>query len=290
MPDTPVACERLSGTQSALGESPLWDPARRRFFWLDIDAAELKSVTASGDDLRCLRLASTVSAIGLCRSGRFISVGAKGFAFLEPDTGRLDTIGSLHGPDEVMNDAGCDRQGRFWAGSKDGRGGRRHGSLYRLDADRKIERIKTGFGNVNGIGWSPDDAAMYVTDTRRGTIYRCSFEARSGEVADCVAFAVVPSERGRPDGLAVDSAGGVWSAHWDGGCITRYDAGGRVVASLTVAAHRPTSCAFGGRSLDRLYVTSASGDPCREVSPQSDGSLFRLIAGTRGQSPAYYAD
>ena len=57
---------------------------------------------------------------------------------------------------------------------------------------------------------------------------------------------------GAPDGLTVDSEGCVWSVHWDGWCITRYDPDGNVERVINMPVPRPTSCAFGGPDLSTL--------------------------------------
>jgi len=55
----------------------------------------------------------------------------------------------------------------------------------------------------------------------------------------------------------VDSEGFIWSAHWVGWRITRYDPEGKVERVIPLPVGRPTSCAFGGPELNQLYVTSA---------------------------------
>ena len=67
----------------------------------------------------------------------------------------------------------------------------------------------------------------------------------------------VPPEHGKPDGLAVDAEGFIWSANWQGGCVIRYAPGGSVASVIRVPAPCPTSCTFGGVALDMLYVTTA---------------------------------
>jgi sugar lactone lactonase YvrE len=58
-----------------------------------------------------------------------------------------------------------------------------------------------------------------------------------------------------------------------------------------VPVPRPTSLAFGGPDLDRLYITSAAADldsAMLEVAPLS-GSLFEYEPGVRGMSVPLFA-
>ena len=80
----------------------------------------------------------------------------------------------------------------------------------------------------------------------RRTIFVYDFDAESGAIENRRIFAEVPEGSGTPDGLTVDAEGFVWSAHWDGWCVTRYDPDGAVDRVITLPVPRPTSCMFGG--------------------------------------------
>jgi sugar lactone lactonase YvrE len=87
-----------------------------------------------------------------------------------------------------------------------------------------------------------------------------------------------------PDGMTVDAEGGVWSCHWDGWCVTRYDPDGTVDRVIEVPVPRPTSVAFGDPDFGTLYITSASLDLSRQQLKQApmSGSLFACRPGPRG--------
>ena len=109
----------------------------------------------------------------------------------------------------------------------------------------------------NGLGWSPDGKIMYFTDSGTGTIYKFDFDMETGTLDHMRAFAVVDQTDGIPDGLAVDAEGFVWSACWDGWQIKRYDPDGKVIQCLNLPVPRVTSLAFGGETLDMLFITTA---------------------------------
>jgi sugar lactone lactonase YvrE len=89
---------------------------------------------------------------------------------------------------------------------------------------------------------------------------------------------VVDPERGFPDGLTVDAEGFVWSAHWEGGCLSRYSPDGVLDSVVELPVPRPTSVAFGGPDLQTLFVTSARVglNPGRLAAAPLSGGLFTI--------------
>ena len=82
----------------------------------------------------------------------------------------------------------------------------------------------------------------------------------------------------------MDSAGNYWSAFYRGGKVVKLSPDGRVLAEYATPAMCPTMCAFGGKDLRTLYVTSAR--QLREADelarlPQS-GGIFALEVDTPG--------
>jgi sugar lactone lactonase YvrE len=150
--------------------------------------------------------------------------------------------------------------------------------------------MDSGFHVSNGIGWSPDDRVMYFADSAHGKIYAYDFDLDSGEVANRRAFVSMPEGNGLPDGLSVDSEGGVWVACWDGWSVTRYGPDGVVDRIVPLPVPRPTSCTFGGPDLTTLFVTTARIRLSSQVLADAplSGSVLAVDAGVRGQSETVF--
>ena len=86
-------------------------------------------------------------------------------------------------------------------------------------------------------------------------------------------FVEIP-EGGRPDGLTVDSEGGVWTAISNGGAIYRYTQDGRLDEVVKVPARKVTACTFGGEHLSQLFITTSREGLAPAEDPLA-GSLFR---------------
>ena len=159
------------------------------------------------------------------------------------------------------NDLTTDAAGRIYAGSlgsspvfEDGREPA-PGALHLIDLDGSSQVVAEGISLTNGLGFSPDGAALYHSDSRVQTIWR--YDVRSdGTLAERTVFAKTTT--GAPDGLAVAEDGSVWVAVAGGGVVAVFGPDGAARASLTVPQPMVTSVCFGGPDRRQLYVVTGS--------------------------------
>jgi len=124
---------------------------------------------------------------------------------------------------------------------------------------------------------------MYHNDSALRVTYMFDLDA-DGTPSDRRIFARYGDGDGYPDGMTVDSEDCLWVAFWDGWCVRRFSPSGECLATINLPIQKPTSCAFGGPSLDRLYVTSASIglEPSDRERQPCAGGLFMLDTGASG--------
>ena len=268
-----------------LGEGPVWSGAGARLYWVDILAPAINLLDAAGNVQRW-PMPERVGWVVERAAGGLLAGFKSGIAALDPDTRAIEYWCAVE-PDRQhnrLNDAKVDRQGRLWFGSKDDRDLEASGAFYRMDAARVPVRVDDDYIVTNGPCFSPDGQWLYHTDSGRRLIYRFAL-AEDGTLGARATFVRFEEEWGYPDGMTTDAEGCLWVAHWGGGRISRFDPDGRRMTSITLPAQNITSCAFGGSSLDRLYVTSAALNSPRE---SGDGALFIVDAGVRGLPAALY--
>ena len=61
-------------------------------------------------------------------------------------------------------------------------------SLYRLDADYKIEKLENNINTSNSICWSPDGAKLYFADTWQGEIWSYDYDLETGKISNKTIF------------------------------------------------------------------------------------------------------
>ncbi len=287
--------ERLVASQCELGEGPLWRSDEQALYWLDIYGKKVERFEPGVPSWHTIHMPFRVTSLGLRQGGGFIISAEQGLALWD---GLSMDVEWLQRPEENrpyfrFNDGAVAPGGQFFAGSMyDGPdvSPLPAGRLYRLDPDHLLHQVQEDVLISNGLGWSPDGKTMYYTDSLRYTIYAFDYDSASGELDRRRIFVHDPEEPGVPDGLAVDSAGFVWSARWDGWKVTRYDPDGKVECILPMPVQRPTCCMFGGKDLDELYITSAwvgLSESQRQAQPGA-GDLYRMRAGVTGLPRPYY--
>jgi sugar lactone lactonase YvrE len=214
-----------------------------------------------------------------------IVAGESAVSLLDEVSGEIEEIVPIEreNPGTTLNDARCDALGRLWAGtvSPDWRE-HAEGGLYRVDVDRTATRVLSSVGASNGLGWSPGDETMYYVDSATRRVDAFEYDVDAGRISNRRTFASVELD-GYPDGLCVDVEGGVWVAVAYGGAICRYEPSGRLDEVLRLPVRAVTSCTFGGKTLDTLYITtSADIDIELGNSNNTAGCLFVADVGVRG--------
>lgn len=190
-----------------------------------------------------------------------------------------------------FNDGRCDRQGRFWSGTmvQDMAAARSLGALYRYDARRGLSApVVDGLIVQNGLGWSPDGRTMYLSDSHasRRLIWAFDYDTDAGEPHGRRVFADLHAFAGRPDGAAVDADGCYWICANDAGRVLRLTPAGELDREIRLPATKPSMCAFGGPSLDTLFVTTIRP---AESATEHDGQVFAVRPGVRGLPEPLFA-
>ena len=275
-----------------LGEGPVWDAGRRALLWVDIVRKRIHIWEPDARTHSELEVDRPVGAVVPRAAGGAVAALGQGFAYVDLDDGRIEQFLDLGltDPSVRMNDAKCDRQGRFWAGTMSETLAEGAGSLYCLDTDGALSLVIPGVTVSNGLDWSPDNRTMYFIDTLRYGVDAFDFDAQTGSVSNRRRLISIPEPEGLADGLTVDGDGCIWVALCFGGAVRRYTPSGRLDATVRLPITMATSCTFGGNGYRTLYITtgrSALADEERRRQPLA-GSVFSTEPGVDGLPPTPY--
>ena len=156
----------------------------------------------------------------------------------------------------ALGDMVVDDLGRAYIGCQ---AAGRSGAIVRLDIDGAMTVVAEDLETPKGIAISGDRKTLIVAESDPGRLTAFSIADR-GQLFDRRIFAEEPG--GAPTGVALDAAGGVWTATSTNGRFERVVFGGKVTDCIETRGNTADACALGGPGRRILFLmSSAENDP-----------------------------
>jgi gluconolactonase len=151
--------------------------------------------------------------------------------------------------------------------------------LYMAPRSGKWVEVANDLNYANGVGVSPDQKTLYVSETVGNCMLKFSI-APDGSLSHRSNFALlnllVPNKNTSwwlgPDSMKLDSKGDIYVAQWFGGKILKLSPAGKLLHVFPIAAGDGTTNVAFGPGENELYVTVVK-DP---NDPQAQGSIVRI--------------
>jgi sugar lactone lactonase YvrE len=247
--------------QAELGEGPVWDERSQELYFVDIMGHRVHAFAPESGAHRSFSTNGPVGAVVLRDDGGLVIAAVDGFFFANSDGTGLERFGDFRIDLGTVrfNDGKVSPGGHFLAGTMDHHHVRPLGSLYILSGDGGVSVLLEGVTISNGLAWDADGTTFYYIDTPTHRIDAFSFDQGTGGLSNRRVVAEITDSS--PDGMAIDAEGCLWVACWGGERVDRIDpADGRRLATVPVPTSHVSSVAFGGPSLEDLYITTARED------------------------------
>jgi sugar lactone lactonase YvrE len=283
-------------SRNVTGESPLWSVSEQSLYWVDIPQKKLMCWHAPSCSYRSWTVPEMLACIARAGdSGQWVAgleTGIFGLQLLADGELQCHMLAPVRHAQAGMrfNDGRCDRQGRFWASTmvKDMTRATPIGAIYCYEKKIGLKKCLEGFMTPNGLAFSPDGTTMYLSDSHPAIqkIWAFDFDTSSGTPSNQRLFVDMGPLPGRPDGAAVDAEGYYWICANDAGMVHRFSPSGKLDRSLPVPVKKPSMCAFGGKNLETLYVTSIRPEGIDLSDQPLAGGLFALHPGVSGLAEA----
>ncbi len=268
------------------GEGVFWNPVDQRIWWTDIEGRALLSYDPATGDHSKQAVKERVCCFAPRSEGGFVMAYADRVALVDPVTGKETPVCDFEpgNPETRLNDGRTDRSGRLIVGGMNEVSGAADSSVISIGTDLSVSRLIDGVSCANSTCFSADGRTMFFADTPDREIVAYDYDPSTGTVSNRRVHASFRDEPGLPDGSCVDAEGGVWNAEWEGHRVVRVAPDGGIDQIVDVPVWKPTCCAFGGRDLDTLYITTSrlmSSEQAVRNEPAS-GGLFAVKPGVRG--------
>lgn len=151
--------------------------------------------------------------------------------------------------------------------------------LYLAPGGQKWVEVANDLNYANGVGVSPDQKTLYVSETVGNCILKFTINP-DGTLSNRQNFALlnllVPNKNTSwwlgPDSMKIDGKGDMYVAQWFGGKILKISPDGKLLHVFPIAAGDGTTNVAFGPGGKELYVTVVK-DP---NDPQAKGSIVKL--------------
>ena len=263
---------------AVLGEGPLWSARENRIYWVDIRGKILHRLDLTTGEQLAWPVPGMIGWIIERQQGGFLagidrSVFAIDMATGTPVLSHLFDV-EPDQPDNRLNDAKVDAQGRLWTGTMHMPFSQKTAALYRIDGDLSVHKLDAPYICTNGPAFNVAGTRLYHNETAEGIVYVFDLAADGG-LSNKRVFATFTKAEGYPDGMTTDAQDGVWVALNNGGAIIRLNPDGSRDYTVTMPARQVTSLTFAGPGLDRLFVTTAAQPPVAADDPLA-GTMFEV--------------
>ncbi|NBB80613.1 MAG: SMP-30/gluconolactonase/LRE family protein [Verrucomicrobia bacterium] len=281
----------IGTTVSQWGEGPIWWEGC--LYYVDIEGHKLIRLDPESGDEATWDVGERIGTVVPTGDPDVVLyAGDSGYVRYHLKTGDrtplADPEAALRGKNR-FNDGKCDPAGRFWAGTISLVKDKGSANLYCLDTDGSFSLKVPGLTNSNGICWTEDAKTMYHIDTPTREVRAYEYDLASGNIGD-PRVAVDTATHGyasSPDGMTIDAEGMLWVAFCHGGCVVRFDPQkNKELRRIDLPCIETTACTFGGRNLDRLFVTTGIK---RGLDEPQAGQIFVIDGlGIQGRPASAY--
>lgn len=253
----------LYASSCTLGEAPMWHDGRKSCFWADICEQRLFEYNWLGQTTKSWKLDFHPSLIVQDENDHLVLALNGGLARFNTGSGDLHWLLDIE-KDQIghrCNDGACDQQGRLWVGTLDKTLKQGAGTLFCVDQNLKLQKKIEHATIPNGLVWTADNKKMYFIDSPTQTVQSFFYNGQTGNIIFDKVIIRIPEEMGTPDGMCMDAEGMLWTSHWGGFGVYRWNpSNAQLIDRIHLPVPNVSSCAFVGEGLDHLLITTARQD------------------------------
>jgi sugar lactone lactonase YvrE len=244
------------------GEGPRWHDGA---LWLsDMHAREVIRVSDEGQVSSIVHVENCPSGLGWLPDGQLLVVSMNDRRLLRYDGQQLhehadlSQFATFHCNDMVVDDHGRAYVGNFGFDLHTG-GKPVPATLVCVEPDGSVRAVADDLMFPNGTVITPDRSTLIIAESFGARLTAFDIAA-NGDLSNRRIWAELP-KGAVPDGICLDSEGGIWSASPTTCECIRQDEGGEITHRVEVD-QGAFACMLGGSEGTMLYVlTSDSSDP-----------------------------
>lgn len=257
-------------------EGPSFD--REGNLWcVDIINGRILKIDAKGNFSVVVQYDGWPNGLKIHRDGRvFIADYKNGIMVLDPETRRVTPYIERHNMERLkaVNDLFFAANGDLYF-TDQGLTGLHDptGRLLRVTPDKKLTCLLDNIPSPNGLVMNLEESQIYLAVTRANAVWRVPLTPDGG--VSKVGIFIQMSGGVGPDGLGLDSKGGLVIAHVGLGCLWIMNAAGEPLYRVrSTRSHLTTNMAFGGEGNRQIYITESGSATILRANVETPGKIM----------------
>ena len=267
--------------QHILGEGIIWDHYSGLLLFVDILSKKLFSMDI--DSFKIVDEYSFEEYIGwvqITNNPQYYLIGLQsGIAKLDKRNSEINFINKdiPQHPYQRLNDSYIDAECRLWYGSMEYESVEFYdGVLANFSLDEEVLISDVGYGITNGPIIDNENKYLFHNDSKKGIVYRFDYDIDKGELKGKSIFLQFDPKVMTPDGMCIDDKNNLFIAIWGGESVNEYEQSGELIKSYKLPEKFITNVCFGGKNLDRMFVTTAKSDGF-DISKKTGGHIYEVL-------------
>ncbi len=267
--------------QHRLGEGILWDHHSELLLFVDILSKKLFRM-----DIDSFKIVDEyyfneyIGWVQITNQPGYYIIGLKsGIATFNVESSEIKFINKEvpQYPYQRLNDSFVDIRGRLWYGSMEYESVKFYdGVLANFSLGDEIFISDVGYGITNGPIIDNENKYLFHNDSKKGIVYRFNYDIEEGELKGKKIFLQFDSQNITPDGMCIDDKNNLFIAIWGGKSVNEYEQSGELIHSYKLPEKFITNVCFGGKNLDRMFVTTAKSDGF-DISKKIGGHIYEVL-------------
>ena len=280
----------LAQKRCVIGEGPIWNDRQGLLYFVNGIDNEICTYDPEAETIHTYPQSMGVAAIAFSEDGRMLITRADGAFFLDLTQGTITPMYDERVTIQHANDAKVGPDGCFYVGTQSefrlGISDKIDGKLYRITPKGEVSILLDGLILANGMDWSPDERFFYLADTGAKKVREYEFDKATGNLTPTGREVHISGA----DGLCIDQSGTIFVASWGKSCIVVIDSKTMTIAdTIPVPTKAPASCAFFGKEMNQLVITTAAYPQNVEHDSAAGFLLFQEMP-IAGRLPYYFGD
>ena len=177
-----------------------------------------------------------------------------------------------------LNDSFVDVKGRLWYGSMEYKSIELYNGVLATFSSKedKVNIRDVGYGITNGPIIDNENCYLFHNDSKKGIVYKYDLDIEKGDIKEKNIFLQFDSQSRIPDGMCFDNNYNLFIAIWGGESVNEYERSGKLIHSYKLPEKFITNICFGGKHLDRMFVTTAKSDGF-DISKKTGGHIYEIL-------------